>query len=710
VLVSEASYVQLDGTSALTELGRHRLKDLTEPQPLYQLGDDEFPPLKTLYQTNLPVQPTPLVGREEELAEVLALISKARLVTLTGAGGSGKTRLALQAAAELVDDYPQGVWWVSLAVLRDPELVESTIAQAVGARDGLGDHLREQKTLLLVDNFEHLLSAAPRIAALLAEAPKLRVLATSRERLALAAEHEYQVPTLVPGEAIALLTARARQLKPGFEPDEHVEEICRRLDGLPLAIELAAARVKVLRPEQILERLATSLELLTASARDAPERQRTLRATIEWSYHLLDASEKELFARLAVFAGSFELEAAEAVCEAEPDTLASLVDKSLLRQTEEGRFFMLETLREFALERLEETSARSELRKRHAQHYLALAERAEPELRGPGQQGWLDRLEGDHDNLRAVLAWSREVGDTQLGLRLASALWRFWRTHNHLAEGSRVIEAILELGEAAPASLAAQALRGASRLAMDEGDVARSVARAEEALVAARTSGEAREVAAATENLGLMKILTGAMSEAFAPLEESIALYRAIGDSVGTADALNNLANALLVCGETARAAEVGDEALALQRNTDNALGTAFVLHTLGYIALYAGDLELAGGRLSECLALYHELGDLSRVGDSLEGLAHVAAGRGNDSRAAVLWAAGESIRAEAGKQMEPPEAALHDDALTLVRSRLGETAFARAWAEGAALVSEEAVAYALADGDRRFDESASID
>src|SRR6266540_307419 len=434
VLVSEATYLLLDGDSKLIELGRHRLKDLTEPQPLYQLGDDEFPPLKTLYQTHLPVQPTPLVGREEELAEVLAMISEARLVTLTGAGGSGKTRLALQAAAELVDDYPQGVWWVSLAALRDPELVESTIAQVVGAKGGLGEHLRSQKTLLLLDNFEHLLSAVPRIAALLSEVPELRVLATSRERLAVAAEHEYQVPTLVPAEAVALFTARARQLKPGFEPDERVSDICRRLDGLPLAIELAAARVKVLRSEQILERLGQSLELLTAGGRDAPERQRTLRATIEWSYELLSEDERELFANLAVFAGSFDPEAAEAVCEAELDTLASLLEKSLLRQTEDGRFFMLETIHEFALERLQDGVEAEQLRRRHAEHFLELAEREEPHLLGTDEVEALRTLRDDLANLRAALETAIAAEDAETALRLAGALHPFWYLGWHFVE------------------------------------------------------------------------------------------------------------------------------------------------------------------------------------------------------------------------------------------------------------------------------------
>jgi predicted ATPase/class 3 adenylate cyclase len=699
VLLSQSTRELVDGEVELRDLGEHRLKDLLRPQHLFQLLieglPNDFPPLKSLNQTNLPVQPTPLVGRERELDEIRSLLHSSRLLTLTGAGGSGKTRLALQAAAEVVDEFPDGVWFVSLAAVTDPDLFEPTISSTLGAKDDLGSFLAAKRLLLLLDNLEQLLPAvASTVVSLDAQ-----ILATSRERLNVAGEQEYDVPTLPLDDAVALFTQRARQLKPDFEPDEHVREIARRLDGLPLALELAAARVKVLKTEQILGRIGHSLDLLHGGALDAPERQRTLRATIEWSHELLTADEQQLFARLAVFAGSFDLEAVEAVCDADLDVLQSLVDKSLLRQTEDGRFFMLETIREFALEQLGEGSDVHALRRRHARHYLALAERAEPELRGPDQQSWLERLERDHDNLRAALSWSREAGDAELGLRLAAALWRFWRTHNHLAEGPRVLEAHLHLGEAAPASLRARALLGASRLAMDEGDLERSVAHAEEALAAARTSGAAREVAAATENLGLMMIFTEATARALALLEDSIGRFRALGDPVATADALNNLANALLTAGETGRAAECGEEALALQRQAENTLGIAFVLHTVGYVALQKGDLELSRARLEESLVLFKELGDLSRIADNLEGLAQVTAGRGDDRRAVVLWGAGESIRAEAGKQMDLAEAALHEDALSLVRTRLGEAAAAAAWVEGAALAPEDAIAYALSSG-----------
>ncbi|MGZ4338185.1 MAG: ATP-binding protein, partial [Gaiellaceae bacterium] len=368
ILVSQSTR-DLAGSGSLYDLGEHRLKDLTAPERIYQFGEGDFPPLKSLNATNLPVQPTPFVGREQELAHVLALVSSHQLVTLTGAGGSGKTRLALQAAAEIVEEYPDGVWFVSLAAVRDPQLLEPTIAQTVGSPDDLRAFLRGKKALILLDSLEQLLPVAAGIVASL----DTRVLATSRTRLNVVAEQEYPVPTLPLDDAVALFTQRVRQLRPAFEADEYVTGIAERLDGLPLAVELAAARVKVLTPKQILERLGRSLELLTSGAQDAPERQRTLRATIEWSYQLLGTREQELFARLAVFAGGFELEAAEAVCAADLDVLQSLVDNSLLRLSDAGRFFTLATIREFALQKLLESSDVGPVQRRHREYFLDLA-------------------------------------------------------------------------------------------------------------------------------------------------------------------------------------------------------------------------------------------------------------------------------------------------------------------------------------------------
>jgi predicted ATPase/class 3 adenylate cyclase len=398
------------------DLGEHRLKDLLEPQRLYQLGTNEFPPLRTLNWTSLPVQATPFLGRARELGQVLDLLGRpwVRLLTLTGPGGSGKTRLALQAAADRTDHYPDGVFYVSLLALRDPELLDSLIAQAVGARGDLGAHLAPKQALLVLDNFEQLVGASTSLAVLLERCPTLNVLVTSRETLHLAAEHEYRVAPFVEEDAVAFFSERARAVKPDFSGNGWVLEICRRLDCLPLALELAAARVNVLDLPTLLKRLERRLPLLTGGPRDAPTRQRTLRATIEWSYELLGREENQLFARLAVFVGGCALEAAEQVCGADLDTLASLVDKSLLEHRG-GRLTMLDTVREYADERLRESGEATELRRRHAEYYLSIAEEAirpadgesTAALRGASRVKWAAStvIPGEEANLRLAVAW-----------------------------------------------------------------------------------------------------------------------------------------------------------------------------------------------------------------------------------------------------------------------------------------------------------------
>src|SRR5262245_11544575 len=427
ILLSQATR-DLVRADRLLDLGLHRLRDLAAPERLYQLGEGEFPPLRTVDQTNLPVQPTPFVGRGRELPEVLALLDSHRIVTLTGPGGAGKTRLALQAAAESVERYGDGVWFVSLAALWDPQLIEQTVAHVLGGPDDLHAYLAGKRTLLVLDNLEQLLPGAAEIVAGL----DARILATSRSRLNIAAEQELPVSMLPAEDGAALFTQRARQLQPGFEPDAAVREIAERLDGLPLALELAAARVKVLTPAQILERLGRGLDLLTSGTQDAPERQRTLRGTVEWSYQLLAGDEQRLFARLAVFAGSFALEAAEAICSADLDVLQSLVDKSLLRHGENGRFFMLATIRELALEKLNELSDVSSLRRRHDTYFLGVAEELDAPERSSGMRVLsaevLDRFDGELPSLRAALAGLLEDGRHDDVLRLGAALWRFWLT------------------------------------------------------------------------------------------------------------------------------------------------------------------------------------------------------------------------------------------------------------------------------------------
>jgi predicted ATPase/class 3 adenylate cyclase len=452
VVLSQSTRELLEPGMPVRDLGRHRLKDLGEPLRLYQLGEVEHPPLRSLNSANLPIQPTPLIGRERELQEAGRLLRAHRLVTVTGPGGSGKTRLALQLAAEAVEDFPDGVVWVPLQALRDPELVLPTIARALGTSETLGEDIAHRRVLLVLDNFEQLLASAPRIGDLLAQLPHLKLLVTSREPLHVGAEYEYPIAPLREPEAVALFIERATAAKPDFTDNGAVLEICRRLDCLPLALELAAARVKALSAAELLKRLDKRLPILTGGPRDAPERQRTLRATIAWSYELLPADEQRAFARLAVFAGGCTLEAAEEVCQARLDTVAALIDKNLLRR-EDDRYFMLETIGEYALERLEESGELEELQQRHAEYYLEQARSVERLIRSPRAAGALDRLERDYGNLRAALRWpSGSTPDRSLRLAvwgLAARLHGFGDQaldRRNMSEAARLYRESLEIG------------------------------------------------------------------------------------------------------------------------------------------------------------------------------------------------------------------------------------------------------------------------
>jgi len=478
VLLSESTRALLDDGTRLSDLGEHRLKDLSHPQRLYQLDLDglpvEFPPLKTLDNrpTNLPVQPNELIGRERELEEAAALLTNGlRALTLTGPGGTGKTRLALQLAADVVEEFPDGVFFVSLAPVRDWELVAPTIARTLGLREQPGEtvletlsgYLGDKELLLVLDNFEQVLAAAPAVAGLSASASQLKLLVTSRTPLRLSGERTYPVPPLELTESVRLFAERAHAAALDFDvTDENeaaVAEICRRLDGLPLAIELAATRIRSLPPPALLRRLDQRLKLLTGGAQDLDERQRTLRGTIEWSYELLPQAERELFARLGVFVGGSRLDAAEALCGAIEidvlDGLQSLVEKSLLRQRPdadgEPRFWMLETIREFALGLLDEAGSLAEARRAHAELFLTLAERVDVESRTGDQAALFDQLDADNANLRAAVDWAEETDDDDLLLRLATALWGFWATRGHIAEGTAVLGNALALAGRRPA-------------------------------------------------------------------------------------------------------------------------------------------------------------------------------------------------------------------------------------------------------------------
>ena len=627
VLVS-TSTAALVGTDGLRDLGAHRLKDLSAPERIYQLGDDDFPPLRTLHQTNLPIQSTPFLGRERELGEVLGLLSQGEvhLLTLTGPGGTGKTRLAAQAAAELAARYPHGVWWVPLASLRDPRLVLETAGQALGAKDGLAAHIADRSMLLLFDNFEQVVEAAADVAALLTSCRNLDLLVTSREPLRVTGEREYRVPSLAHEEAVGFFLSRARGVKPDFQADDSVSEICRRLDDLPLALELAAARVKALSSRQLLGRLEQRLPLLTGGARDLPERQRTLRAAIEWSYELLTPEEKRLFARLAVFGGGCTLESAEAVAEADLDDLQSLVDKSLLRHTED-RFSMLGTIHEYAAERLEQSGEVELLRSRHARHFLALAEGAEPDLRVEmlrGRGEWLDRLGREHDNIRAALDRLDASGDGELVLRLAGAVWPFWSARGHLAEGRRRLEVAFRADER-PTAARAKALNGASSIAVSSGDTATARAHAEEALALHRTLGDARGTADSLWQLGYVIAEEGDAASARPLFEESARLFSELGDQHHAVAVTRSLAWAHDLLGDRERARAVHEDNLGRARALRNEHYEAITLGALAMIAVDQGRLEDALSLLRENLPIYRDLGDpfqtavnLCRVGHAL--------------------------------------------------------------------------------------------
>jgi predicted ATPase/class 3 adenylate cyclase len=506
---------QLPAGAALVDLGERRLKDLFRPERIFELTapglPSEFPPLRTLESrpNNLPLQPTPLVGREREVAEIADRVQSegARLLTLTGPGGTGKTRLALQAAADLLEEFEDGVFFVALATITDPELVPSTIAVPLGVKESaeqpltesLRGYLREKQLLLVLDNFEQVLESAPLVGELVAACPKLKILATSRIALRLYGEQEYSVPplalpdprvlppleVLTQYEAVRLFLERARAVRAEFsvtnENAPAIAEICARLDGLPLAIELAGARVRILPPQKMLERLSNRLKLLKGGARDLPTRQQTLRGAIDWSHDLLEEEEKILFGRLSVFSGGRTLEAIEEICDPEGDLDAlegveSLVEKSLLRQEEgpngEPRFVMLETVHEYAREKLQESGEAEKFKLAHAEYFLALAEETEPELKGSGER-WLEHLEAEHDNFRAALDWTPQPGDTDLALRLGGALMMFWDIRGHYSEGRRWLEKALAQDRHAPAAVRAKALGCLGRLAWQQGDLDR---------------------------------------------------------------------------------------------------------------------------------------------------------------------------------------------------------------------------------------------
>jgi len=694
ILVSQATR-DLAGADRLRDLGVHRLKDLAAPERLYQLDDDEFPPLRSLDQTNLPVQPTPFVGRESELAEVLALLDVHRIVTLTGPGGSGKTRLALQAAAESVEPYGDGVWFVSLAAVQDPKLIEPTIAQVVGGPDDLHEFLRDKRTLLVLDNLEQLLPDAAAVVARL----DARILATSRSRLNIAAEQEFPVPTLPLDDAVALFTQRARQLEPHFEPDAAVRQIAERLDGLPLALELAASRVKVLKPGQILERLGRSLDLLTSGAQDVPERQRTLRGTVEWSYRLLTDDEQRLFARLAVFAESFELEAAEAVCAAELDALQSLVDKSLLRHGADGRFFMLGTIKGLALEKLRDLADESSLRQHHDDYFLGVAEELDARERLSGMRDLsaesLDRFERELPSFRAALAGLRETGRREGALRLGAALWRFWLNRAQFRDAADWLASAPVDDESLPLDVRAAALGAAGGIAYyTHDDVDRADRFWQEGLELRREQDDPLELAAALSRLASVAWRRGDFDGAIAYDEQALPLYEEAG-----AEAL--LLNELQWLGESYRdRGDYDDAERLLEETAARARARGFdqqltsTLHSLGDLALDRSDPDAALHHFAEGMAYADATGSRRVQVYCVAGIACALLQKGDDRTAARLWGVSEDQERRLGFRMLLTERQRYERLMSGARERLG-AAYEAEHHGGAGLTLEQAVAEA---------------
>jgi predicted ATPase/class 3 adenylate cyclase len=728
--------------ASLRDLGQHRLKDIAHPERIHQLvveglGSD-FPVPRTLdaRPNNLPVQLTSFVGREEEIAEVERLLGRTRLLTLTGPGGSGKTRLAVQVAAELLPRFRDGAFFADLSTVTDPALVPSVVARAVRAPQATGrpvmeavkQHLRDKRLLLVVDNFEQVAEAGPMLEELLTAAPALKAMVTSRMALSLRGEQEYLVPALDvpdPGrlpdvhalgrfEAVRLFTERAVAVRPGFRLTEEnapaVAEIAARLDGLPLAIELAATRTKVLTPQAMLPRLQRRLSILTAGARTLPERQRTLRDAIAWSHDLLDAAERRLFARLSVFAGGWTLESAEAVCDPEElgldalDGLTSLVDKSLIRRAEPAgdspRFSMLETIREFGQERLRAGGDLDLLLRRHGEHFLGLAVAAEPYLTAGDHGGWLDRCDQEHANLRAALRWAVEAGQVDRAQAAAGALWRFWQQRGHLAEGRRWLEELLALPSGQGRTPArAKALTGAGGIAWWQEDMAAARAFYQEALAIERELGDPARIAEALYNQGFVLGAQEDFDAALRLFEESLELFRRVGDEPGVTRALWMIVIRDLVAGDVDRAVARAEQAVATWRRIGDRFRLGDGLVWLAVLYARADRRADARSAILQALELFGEIDSPMGMASVVLGLAYVARWEERHEDAMRLVGAAEGLRERVGGgapvsflagSMGDPEAE--------ARAHLSPEAAQRAIEEGRTMSMDAAVALGLGE------------
>jgi len=652
------------------ELGLEPSQELRELERAILRGD---PSLELLNQTNLPIAASPLVGRSRELAELLELLGRddVRLLTMTGPGGTGKTRLALEAATHAVGDYENGVIWVSLAPLRDPALVLESVGRALSARRALVEEIGEKSLLLLLDNFEQVVEAAPALAELLGSCRNLNLLVTSRQPLHLAGEREYPVPPLAESDAVALFNERAQAVLPEFSGNGEVVEICLRLDGLPLAIELAAARVKVLPPRALLERLEPRLPLLTGGARDAPERQRTLRATIAWSYELLDEEEKRLFARLAVFSGGFTIEAAEEVCEAELDTLQSLLDKSLLRRRN-GRFWMLETIREYAVERLETLPEAEQMRRAQAQYVAALGE----QTHGTSRPSW----SRDTANFRAALAWARGADECELVVRLATVAGEFVLRP---AEVVTLIHDALAEADMAPTPLVAAAREAAGDALYHMGDPKGARREYEASLVAVSSDNDHLHIELLTR-LAWTTHMDGDLATARERWEHALLVAAQVEDARCTLAALHGLGELAVDEGDIARATELLEQSIGLAMEQGDPYEAAGAVHGLGDLALATGNLNEAERHYQEGLRRADALDYRDIIVSCVGGLAAVAAERRDLDSAGQLWGIHETLEQETGFSLMDVRRKKYEQRIATCAAR-NEASFGRAAAKGRA-------------------------
>jgi predicted ATPase/transcriptional regulator with XRE-family HTH domain len=698
---------------------------------------------------NLPAPPNAFIGRGLEVAAVRELLHRSgvRLLTLSGPPGIGKTRLSLEVAAELLADpedslFEDGIYFVGLASIKDPELFVSGVARALGLKESVGQSLledlkgflRSKRILLILDNFEQVVSAAPTLAEILSAAPQLKAIVTSRETLHIYGEHDFPMlplglpsrsqaasaESLLEYDAIRLFIERAISIKPDFkltgENARAISEICIALDGLPLAIELAAVHARTLSPHALLARLESRLKLLVGGPRDLPARQQTLRGAIDWSYDLLAEDERILFRYLSIFVGGCTLDAVEAVA-ASPAAdqkgvsavLASLVNKSLVRQEAkpdgDARFVMLETIQEYAREKLEEHSEAEKLRRLHAQHFLGLAQQAEPLLRGPEQMAWMKRLQEEHDNFRAALRAYKEAKDMENGLRLAAALWRFWHTRGYLTEGREHLVSLLSLAsdtdkdsaeDAALQELRAKVLNGAGVFALTQADYESATPLFEESLAIYDTLGNKAGMANTLNNLANVAYYREDFGTAISIHEQGLAIYEELGDKAGVSKSLNNLAIVLRSRGDYASAGSLLRRSLQIKREVGDKEGISSVLNNLAEVAQVQGDYEVARSMFEESLALRLELGNKRGMAETLEGLANVDALLGRVESSARLWGAAEALREAIGTPLLSTDLDGYQREVAAALSRADQAVWTAAWAAGRMMSPEQAIGYAL--------------